>query len=100
MTSTGGEQDQGQEQGGGGGGGLLGTLTHNPAVSRLGEAARDYAKARGSDAAPKIGDKRTGVTGSLNDTAEDGGFKPTAVGEAAKRVAQGDSPVKAALGGV
>jgi uncharacterized membrane protein len=93
MTSSGGEQDQQ-------GGGLLSSLTHNPAVSKLGEAARDYAKARGSDAAHKIGDRLTGVTGSLSDTADGGGFKATAAGEAVKRVVQGDSPVKAALGGV
>jgi uncharacterized membrane protein len=99
MTSSNGDQDQDREQGGGGGG-LFGALTHNPAVSKLGEAARGYAMARGSDAAHKIGDKLTGVTGSLNDTADGGGFKPTAVGEAAKRVTQGDNPVKAALGGV
>ena len=58
--------------------------TNSPAVSQLGEAAKDYAKARGADAVKKVGDKLTGVTGSLNDTAESGGFKATAVGEAAQ----------------
>jgi len=82
------------------GGGLIDTLTKSPVVGQLGEAAKDYAKARGSDAVKKIGEKLTGATGSLNDTAESGGFKATAVGEAAKRVVQGDNPVKAALGGV
>lgn len=42
----------------------------------------------------------TGATDSLNGTAENGGFKATAVGEVAKRVTQGENPVKAALGGV
>ncbi len=82
------------------GGGLLDTLIKSPVVGQLGEAAKDYAKARGSEAVKMIGEKLTGATGSLNDTAESGGFKATAVGEAAKRVVQGDNPVKAALGGV
>src|SRR4051812_20000537 len=82
------------------GGGLMDTLTKSPVVGQLGEAAKDYAKARGSHVAKKIGEKITGATGSLNDTAESGGFKSSAISGAAERVAQGDSPVKAALGGV
>src|SRR3954470_13872937 len=92
MTSNQGSQDQG--------GGLMDTLTKNPVVGQLGEAARDYAKARGSDAIKRIGSKLTDATGSLNDTAEGGGFKGAAVKGAVQRVAQGDNPVKAALGGV
>jgi uncharacterized membrane protein len=94
MTSSGGEQR------GGGGGGLLSTLANNPAVKGLGDAAKDYAKARGGDLAKKVGERVGGATDSLNDTAESGGFKATAVGEMAKRVTQGDSPIKAAAGGV
>jgi uncharacterized membrane protein len=71
--------------------GLLGTL---------GDAARGYAVARGQDAAKRVGDKLTGVTGSLNETAEGGGFKATAAGEAVRRSVSGESPVKAALGGI
>jgi uncharacterized membrane protein len=93
MTST--EQEQQQ-----GGGGLVGALKNNPAVSQLGQAARDYAKARGQDAAKKVGDKLTGVTGSLTDKAEGGGFKSTAVSKAVEKVAQGESPLKASLSGV
>jgi uncharacterized membrane protein len=81
MTSSGGEQQ----------GGLLSTL---------GDAAKGYAVARGQDAAKKVGDKLSGVTGSLNDTAEGGGFKATAAGEAVRRAVSGESPVKAALGGI
>jgi uncharacterized membrane protein len=92
MTSNEKSEDQG--------GGLMDTLTKNPAVGKLGEAARDYAKARGSDVVKKIGNKLSDVTGSLNDSAENGGFKSNAISGAAERVAQGDSPVKAALGGV
>jgi len=92
MTSSGGEQR--------GGGGLLGALKNNPAVGQLGEAAKDYARARGQDAVKKVGDKLTGVTGSLTDKADSGGFKSTAVSSAVQRVAEGDSPIKATLGGV
>jgi uncharacterized membrane protein len=81
MTSSSGEQQ----------GGLLSTL---------GDAAKGYAVARGQDAAKRVGDKLSGVTGSLNDTAEGGGFKATAAGEAVRRVVSGESPVKAALGGI
>jgi uncharacterized membrane protein len=81
MTSSGGEQQ----------GGLLSTL---------GDAAKGYAVARGQDAAKKVGDKLSGVTGSLNDTAEGGGFKATAAGEAVRRAVSGESPVKAAIGGI
>ena len=94
MTSSGGEQREG------GGGGLLSTLANNPAVKGLGDAAKDYAKARGGDLAKKVGERVGGATDSLNGTAESGGFKATAVGEMAKRVTQGDSPIKAAAGGV
>ena len=86
MTSSGEEQQHG---------GLVGG-----AVSRLGEAARNYAMARGQDAAKKVGGKLTGVTGSLNETADGGGFKATAAGTAVSRLVQGQSPLKAALGGV
>src|SRR3954465_8164703 len=93
MTSSEGEQRDG-------GGGLLSGLANNPAVKGLGDAAKDYAKARGGDLAKKVGERVSGATASLNGTAESGGFKATAVGEVAKRVTQGENPVKAALGGV
>src|SRR3954463_6848665 len=93
MTSSEGER-RGSE------GGLLSGLTHNPVVKELGDAAKDYAKARGGDLAKKVGERVSGATDSLNGAAENGGFKATAVGEVAKRVTQGDNPVKAALGGV
>ena len=102
MTSTEEQSSSGEGGGGGGGGGggLLGALRNNPAVSQLGEAARGYAKARGADAVQKIGGKLTGVTGSLQDKAEGGGFKATAVTKAVQGVAEGDSPLKAAVSGV
>ena len=96
MTSTEQDQQQGRQQAGG----LVDALKNNPAVAQLGQAAKDYAKARGQDAAKKVGDKLTGVTGSLTDKAESGGFKATAVSKAVEKVAQGESPVKASLAGV
>src|SRR3954447_12686101 len=88
------------EEGGGGGGGLLSGLANTPVVKELGDAAKGYAKARGGDLAKKVGERVSGATDSLNGTAESGGFKATAVGEVAKRVTQGENPVKAALAGV
>jgi uncharacterized membrane protein len=86
MTSSG-EDQQGEQQQGG----LLTTL---------GDAAKGYAVARGQDAAKRVGEKLSGVTGSLNETAEGGGFKATAAGEAVRRAVSGENPVKAALGGI
>src|SRR5215213_5292877 len=86
MTSSG-EDQQGEQQQGG-------------LLSTLGDAAKGYAVARGQDAAKRVGDKLSGVTGSLNETAEGGGFKATAAGEAVRRAVSGESPVKAALGGI
>src|SRR4051794_41769189 len=91
MTSTDGAADDGQDQ------------QHHGLVSgalaSLGEAGRDYAKARGQDALKKVGERISGATGSLNDTAEGGGFKAAAAGGAGQRLGQGDSPVKGAGGG-
>src|SRR3979411_1190803 len=86
MTST----DEGQQQGGG----LLGALKNNPAISQLGDAAKDYARARGSDAVKKVGDKLTGVTGSLTDKADGGGFTGAAASTAPQNVERGGKPRK------
>src|SRR5688500_10477054 len=72
----------------------------NGLMGQLGQAAKDYARARGQDAVKKVGDKLSGVTGSLSDKAENGGFQSTAVSSAVQRVAEGENPVKASLGGV
>ncbi|MGY1831624.1 SRPBCC family protein [Geodermatophilus sp. SYSU D01180] len=99
MTST--ENQENQETGGGGGGGgLLGGLASNPVIGKLGEAAKDYAKARAGDAVKSLGSKVGGVTDNLKEKAEGGGFVAPAAMGAISRVAQGDSPVKAVLGGV
>ena len=93
MTSNNGE---GQQRGGG----LLSSIASNPAISQLGDAAKDYAKARGSDVVKKVGDRLTGVTDNLQDKADGGGFTGTAAAAAVKNVAQGDNPLKAAVKGV
>lgn len=69
-------------------------------TSALGDAAKSYASAQGSSLVGKIGDKLSGLTDSLESSADGGGFKPAAAGEAARRLASGDNPAKAALGGV
>src|SRR4051812_50046709 len=92
MTSSGGEQRDGE-------GGLLSGLAHNPVVKGLGDAAKDYAKARGGDLAKKVGERVSGATDSLNGTAENGGVKSTALGGGAKRGTQGESPGQAGRGG-
>src|SRR3954447_10458492 len=86
MTSSGEDQQGDQQQGG--------------LLSTLGDAAKGYAVARGQDAARKVGDKLSGVTGSLNESAEGGGFKAAAAGGAVQRLVSGESPVKAAVGGI
>jgi uncharacterized membrane protein len=81
-------------------GGLADTLMHSPAVERLGDAAKDYAKARGGDVVRNLAGRVGNVTESLNDKGDNGGFKGAAASGALKRIGEGDSPVKAALGGV
>jgi len=75
-------------------------LKNNPAVSRLGDAARDYAKARGTDAVRKVAGRVGDLTESMNEKGDSGGFKGTAVSSALQKVGEGDNPVKAAVSGV
>src|SRR3954454_12477460 len=98
MTSSDGAADDGQNQDQDQDQGHHGLVSG--ALASLGEAGRDYAKARGQDALKKVGERISGATGSLNDTAECGGVKAAAAGGAVQRLVQGDSPVKAAVGGL
>jgi len=82
------------------GGGLTGALKNSPAVSRLGDAAQDYAKARGGDVVRNVAGKLGDVTESMNQKADGGGFTGSAVASALQKVREGDNPVKAAVGGV
>ena len=54
-------------------GGLLVSIFFLPRGRR--HRPRAMPSHRGQDAARKVGDKLSGVTGSLNETAEGGGFK-------------------------
>jgi uncharacterized membrane protein len=82
------------------GGGLVDALKNNPAVSHLGEAAKDYAKARGGDVVRTVAGKLSNVTESMNEKADNGGFKGPAISTALQKVSEGESPVKAAVSGV
>jgi uncharacterized membrane protein len=95
MTSS---QNNGNDRSGGGG--LTDVLKNSPAVSRLGDAAKDYAKARGGDVVQKLAGKVGDATESLNRSGDNGGFTGTAVSGALKRIGEGDNPVKAAVSGV
>jgi uncharacterized membrane protein len=85
---------------GGRAGGLVGALTQNPAVDELRGAAKNYVRALGGQAVQKVGERLSGVTNSLTNTAESGGFKATAATTAVRKVVEGKSPVRAALSGV
>src|SRR5215218_4830941 len=91
MTSNGGDRHHG-------GDGVLGYWVHYPAVTKLGEAARDYAKAQGGDVARRVGQRVSAVTDSLTEKAENGGLKATAAGQAVKRVAGAGSGLKEKAG--
>jgi uncharacterized membrane protein len=69
---------------------------NNPALGRLREEAGGYLQARGQDLAKNLGGKLEDVTGKLQDTADNGGV----IGKSAKRMAEGESPGKAAAKGV
>ena len=85
---------------GGSGGGLVDVLKSSPAVSRLGDAAKDYAKARGGDVVRNVAGKLGNVTESMNEKADNGGFKGPAISTALQKVGEGENPVKAAVSGV
>lgn len=72
---------------------LGGTLKDSAAVQQLGDQAKNYLQAKGKDLL-------SSATERLEDTAGNGGFFAKAGVEGAKKVAEGESPAKAALGGV
>ncbi len=69
---------------------------NNPAIDRLREEATSYLQARGQDLARTLGGKVEDATTSLQDVADNGGV----LGRSAKRMAEGESPGKAAASGV
>jgi uncharacterized membrane protein len=76
-----------------------GGLKNNPAASALTEAVKGYAKARSGQAVKGLGEKLTGLTEHLEKSADGEGLVGKGTAEAAKKIAQGDSPVSAALSG-
>jgi uncharacterized membrane protein len=69
---------------------------NNPAIDRLREEATGYLQARGQDLAKNLGGKLEDATGRLQDAADNGGV----IGKSAKRMAEGESPGKAAASGL
>jgi uncharacterized membrane protein len=75
-------------------GGSLGeTLKNSSAVQNLGEQATKFLQAKGNDMLGSVTDK-------LQNAAGNGGLLGTAGAEGAKKMAQGESPMKAAMGGM
>jgi uncharacterized membrane protein len=69
---------------------------NNPALDRLREEATGYLQARGQDLAKNLGGRLEDTTNRLQDAADNGGI----IGKSAKRMAEGESPTKAAVKGV
>jgi uncharacterized membrane protein len=69
---------------------------NNPAVDRLREEATGYLTARGRDLAKNLGGRIEDATGKMQDAADNGGV----LGKTAKRMAEGESPAKAATAGL
>ncbi|CAO5160720.1 Polyketide cyclase / dehydrase family protein [Frankia sp. AiPs1] len=78
---------------------LMGTLMHSPATRRLADQAGDLAKAVGSRMTSQIGERLTSGTDKLNGLGESGG-KLSSIAQGAGRLAEGQSPLKAAAGTV
>ncbi len=75
---------------------FLESLKKSPATQQLTEQARGLASAHAGKISGKLGDKVGSLTKSLGNVGESGQLP--AVGEGAKRLLQGDSPAKAAVG--
>lgn len=75
-------------------GGSIGeALKNSPALQNLEEQATKYLQVKGNDLLGSVTDK-------LEDAADNGGLLGTAGKEGARKLAQGESPMRAALGGV
>ena len=75
---------------------FLGTLRNSPATKALGEQAKGLVEAHASRVVGKVGDGIAGTADKLTKIGESGELP--AIGEGAKRLLQGDGPVKAAAG--
>jgi uncharacterized membrane protein len=75
---------------------LIGALRNSPATKALAEQARNLVEAQASRVVDKVGDTISGTADKLTKVSESGELPP--IGEGAKRLLQGDGPVKAAAG--
>jgi len=69
-------------------------LMDNPVTARLAEEAKAYLEAKGKDLVGQVGDR----LGSVTDRLEQGDLLGPGLTEGVKRLAQGDSPLKAVTG--
>lgn len=76
---------------------LLGTLMQNPATKKLVDQAGGLAKAQGGRLASRVGEKLTSGTEKLNGVSDSGGQIST-LAQGAGRLAEGQSPLRAAAG--
>jgi uncharacterized membrane protein len=84
-----------------GGLGALGkAISGNPAATQLVDAARGYVSARSGRAVQGLGDKVEAFAGSLEKRADDGGLLGPGATAAAKKLAVGAGPAKAAMTGL
>jgi uncharacterized membrane protein len=75
---------------------LIGALRNSPATKALTEQAKGLVQAQASRVVDKVGDRIAGTADKLTKVGESGELPP--IGEGAKRLLHGDSPVKAAAG--
>ena len=75
---------------------LIGALRNSPATKALAEQAKGLVQAQASRVVDKVGDRISGTAEKLTKVGESGELPP--IGEGAKRLLHGDSPVKAAAG--
>jgi len=76
--------------------GLISSIKNSPATSRLMEQGKEYLRSRGGNVTSGIGNKIESATQKVQQVGEKGSLGTA--GEVAKRTAEGESPVKAAMG--
>ncbi|MEX5633125.1 SRPBCC family protein [Parafrankia sp. FMc2] len=77
--------------------GLVNALMNNPATRRLADEAGSLAKAGGSRLVGQLSERLTSGAGKLNDLSDSGG-QITSLARGAGKLAEGQSPLKAAAG--
>lgn len=80
-------------------GGIMTAVKDSPVTARLIDELKSYAEAKTTNLVGQLGTRMDDVTDQLNDVAENAGPLGKAGKEVAGKLAEGDSPVKAALSG-